>query len=244
MTGVQTKQSSRTHYLLIGNGRVARHFKHYLQILNLEFSSWNRSLSSEELQNSLRRSTHVLLAISDSALSSFYENHLKTWPGQVVHFSGALELPPMIGAHPLMTFGAALYDDAFYAKIPFVLSTPTSLKDLLPGFNNPYFRIRPEQKAYYHALCVLGGNLTTLLLQKMLQGFESLELPPSMAQLYVEQIVRNVFTNPSAALTGPLARKDFATVQKNLTSLQGDSYADVYRSFLPIVYPEFQEGPK
>jgi predicted short-subunit dehydrogenase-like oxidoreductase (DUF2520 family) len=160
----------------------------------------------------------------------------------VIHFSGALEVPGLHGAHPLMTFGHDLYSNDFYARIPFVVTGRTSLQDFLPDFPNPSFQILPEQKPYYHALCVLGGNFTTLLQQRMLQGFAELGLPTSAAQPYIDKITKNVFAAPAAALTGPLARKDFLTIRKNLKSLAGDPYARIYEAFVSLVFPEYQEG--
>ena len=243
MRRVQRNFHSRTHYLLIGSGRLAYHLQHYLKILNLDYSTWNRRESeSPHTLATWSQVTHVLLAISDSAIVPFYEKHLKFVDAEVVHFSGALEVPGLHGAHPLMTFGRDLYDKSFYAQIPFVVTGQTSLQDLLPDFPNPSFQILPEQKPYYHALCVLGGNFTTLLQQRMLQGFTELGLPASAAQPYIEQIVKNVFAAPAAALTGPLARKDFATIRKNLKSLGGDPYVSIYEAFVSLVFPEYQEG--
>jgi 2-dehydropantoate 2-reductase len=229
-------------YLLIGSGRVARHLSYYMKTLGLPFEQWSRqskfqseltAFSASELQNKLKKSSHLLLAISDSALKDFYQEHLKYYSGKVIHFSGALEIPGIHGAHPLMSFGPELFDLETYKKIPFVL-TEGSISDFLPGFPNPAYFIKLEQKPYYHALCVLGGNLPTILWGKLLTGLTELGLPQSIGKQYIQQCVENFVTNSSQALTGPLARKDELTIQKNLESLQGDLFQAVYRSFIPV----------
>ncbi len=240
-----SKDNKPYRYLVIGNGRWALHLKKYLELLNISFAQWNRSLDLAQLTPELDKCTHVLLCISDSALESFSLQHLKNFKGHTIHFSGALEIPGLIGIHPLMTFGTELYPLDVYQNIPMVTTSVLSLDKILPGFSNSLYRIKPEEKAYYHALCVLGGNLTTLLIQKMIMGMKELRLPQEIGQLYLQQMLKNVFANPEKSLTGPLARKDLITVAKNLESLHGDPFADVYQSFLPIAFPEKQQrqGP-
>lgn len=221
-------------FLVVGNGRLAAHLKHYFTLLDLPFGEWNRHLDVSLLGPELERSSHVLLAISDSAISAFYQIHLPNFSGRIVHFSGAMDVPPVLGAHPLMSFRRELYPDDFYKKIPFVLSHSLPLNEVLPGLPNPAFHIHPEDKAKYHALCVLGGNLTTMLLQKMLSGFKAMGLPKEIAEPYIQRVLQNVFDNPETALTGPLARKDLNTIAKNLQSLSGDPFAEVYKAFLTI----------
>ncbi len=245
MNPTQTSDLPKPYrYLVIGNGRWATHLKKYLEILNLPFAQWNRSQPLAQLQSGLLECTHVLLAISDSALESFQREHLRNFPGLVVYFSGALELNGAVGVHPLMSFGPELYHEETYRRVPFVTTSALSLQEILPEFPNSLHRLRADQKPYYHALCVLGGNLTTLLIKKMNQGFSDLNLPPELGQLFIQQVVQNVFSNPGLALTGPLARKDFVTVDKNLKSLQGDPFAAVYQSFLPIAFPEYSTEVK
>lgn len=232
------KNNKPYHFLVIGNGRWALHLKRYLQILQLPYDEWTRSSSFEELTAQLEKSTHALLCISDSAIAEFTQQNLKNFSGLVVHFSGALEFKEILGLHPLMTFGPELYTENIYRSIPFVTTSIRTLDEILPGFSNPLFQLHADQKAYYHALCVIGGNLTGLLVQKMLAGFVELGLPKEVGSLYLQQVLKNVLSNPAKALTGPLARKDIITIKKNLQSLSGDPFVDVYKSFIPIAFPE------
>jgi hypothetical protein len=223
-------------YLLIGSGRLARHLSHYMKALGLSFEQWNRKAdnnSTSDLQVKIDKSTHILLAISDSAIADFYHSNLSHFSGTVVHFSGALEIPGIQSAHPLMSFGPEHFGLENYKKVPFVLTTG-SLSDVLPGFPNPSYEISVEQKPYYHALCVLGGNLPTILWSKLLSGIGELGLPEEIGKQYIQQCVENFVQSSSRALTGPLARKDFVTIEKNLESLRGDDFQEIYKSFLPV----------
>ncbi len=81
--------------------------------------------------------------------------------------------------------------------------------DVFPALPNPRITIEPSIKPYYHALCVLSGNFTTLVWQKTFREFEvRLGIPPDFALLYLRSIVRNLNQFPGDALTGPIIRKE------------------------------------
>ncbi|WP_340597793.1 DUF2520 domain-containing protein [Bdellovibrio sp. GT3] len=186
--------------------------------------------------------THVLLAISDSALQGFYRQHLLGHDDKVVvHFSGAHTFEGMIAAHPLMTFGQELYTLEFYRKIHFTLTGASSLDEAMPGLTNTYSWLPSAQKALYHTYCVMGGNFVTLLIARMLSGFATMKIPPEAAHLYVQKVVENTFANPDAALTGPLVRKDVETVKANLKALENDPALKIYEAFLETYWPEYPQ---
>lgn len=151
-----------------------------------------------------------------------------------LHFSGALVTPLAFGAHPLMTFGPDLYSLEKYKSIPFVVEEGTAeFSQLLPGLPNRHVLLKPEQKALYHALCVMGGNFTCLLWQKVFDRFaQDFGFAPDVAFPYMQQQMENLMLDYKSALTGPLARGDQATIEKNLAALAGDPFEDVYRAFV------------
>lgn len=226
-------------YLIIGSGRVARHLGHYLHLENLNFESWDRSQDPHALARKVAKASHVLLAISDGALESFYRQHLAGHDVTVVHFSGALHFDDMISAHPLMTFGPELYDLGFYKKIHFTLTGAMTLQAALPGLKNPFSVLPPEKKPLYHAQCVVGGNFVSLLIKEMLAGLSDINIPKEAAANYLEKVFANTVKNPQGALTGPLVRKDTTTVQKNLQALEGHNLKPIYEAFLKTYWPEY-----
>jgi predicted short-subunit dehydrogenase-like oxidoreductase (DUF2520 family) len=159
--------------------------------------------------------------------------------GPIIHFSGASSFSGLIDAHPLVSFGPQLFSLEFYKKINFVLSDGL-LCDFIPELPNHSFQIQKSDKPFYHALCVLSGNFTTMLWQKMFAGLNDLNLPIDIAYPYLGSIVENLKNNPEAALTGPLARKDFGTIRKNLESLQNDPYQKIYRAFQQVALNEVE----
>lgn len=222
------------HYLIIGNGRVARHMLHYLNALKLPVSQWMRKDGIESLQAKLRQATHVLLLINDDAIDAFYQTHVKPRKIICLHFSGALYHPDAIGTHPLMTFSDALYPQSVYQTIPFIIdNNGHPFERILPGLNNPHAFIEPQQKAKYHALCVMAGNFSCLLWQKLFSSLENeFNIPAAFAKTYLAQQSQNLLNHPEKALTGPLSRGDTKTIQRNLQSLERDPFKLIYESFV------------
>ena len=249
-----TNVTQSISYLLIGSGRVAAHLSHYFQLLNISrnfnFQSWDRAQDPHALARKVSGATHVLLAIKDEAILPFYRQHLEGQDVTVVHFSGAHHYEGLIAAHPLMTFSSDLYTQEFYEKIHFAVTGANSLAEALPGLPNSFTLISAEQKPMYHALCVMGGNFVNLLTQKMLTGFAEMNIPAEAARPYVEKTIENVFAHGSKALTGPLVRKDAATIEANLKALQDDNFKPIYEAFLKTYWVDYNApagkplGPK
>ena len=249
----------RNTFLIIGRGRLAQHFRHYLNLLKLDrplnqtsdqnkaidWKTWDRGQPIADLHSQLARLTSgdaVLLMISDSQLQKFVDEHLSALSIRgirIIHFSGALEIQGALAAHPLMTFGPELYDLETYKRIPFILTGSESLTDLLPGLPNAAFKISAESKAKYHALCVVAGNFITLLTHSAQNEFAQLGLPANIAELLATTSLQNTFKWGKDALTGPLQRKDLATVKANLQALGSSPLQDLYKAFLQKHWPEY-----
>ena len=217
---------------LIGNGRVARHLHHYLDLLQLPVRRWARSSGCDPVEAMAPCGT-VMVLISDAAIEPF----LAAWPAlaahRLVHCSGGLVTAAAECAHPLMTFGPDLYDLTVYQHIAFVLDAGrTPFADLLPGLPNPSFTIDAADRPPYHAHCVMAGNFTTLLWRKLFDLLEQrLGIPDEAAHPFLIRTVQNLMTDPGRALTGPLARGDGATIAANLAALEGDPFAEIYSAF-------------
>jgi predicted short-subunit dehydrogenase-like oxidoreductase (DUF2520 family) len=226
-----------TKILIIGAGKLAKHLNHYLHLLELSPLSWDRAQDPHILKTKITEASHVLLAISDSAIEDFYRMNLAGLDKTIVHFSGALNIPDLIAAHPLMSFGPELYDREIYFRIHFTLTGAENLKEALPGLPNDFSILAPEKKALYHTLCVLGGNFPVILWQKMFAEFDSLGISKEAARVYLETILGNTMKNPQTALTGPLARKDKQTLLKNIEALEDDEFQRIYFAFVHAVAP-------
>jgi len=174
-------------------------------------------------------------ATSKNSSSSF--SNSQSLPGlkapRLIHFSGALVTPLATGMHPLMTFTKGFYELADYQKMAFVCEEgDVTFQNVFPQLKNPNYTIKKEQKAFYHALCVMSGNFSVILWQKLFEEFQTkLGIPAEAAFPYLERISRNLQNDSRGALTGPLQRKDLQTINKNLDALDGDSFRAIYQAF-------------
>lgn len=225
-------------YYLIGSGRAATHIGQYFRLLGIPFKTWSRKNHSlDELHATLPSVDKILLLISDGQIEPFAKEHLKGFSGPIIHMSGALEIPGLISAHPLMSFGPSLYELSTYKKMGFAVTPGHPLRDLIPELENESFEITPQDKALYHAWAVYSGNFATLLWQEALPGFQKLGVPTQAVAAYLEQVLENALAAPQSALTGPLARKDKTTVRKHLEVLPTPSKL-IYQSLAENYAPE------
>ena len=108
-------------YLIIGNGRVAKNFCYYLGLLNIPYQRWYRSKHSlASLEDKVKLCSCILLLITDKFIKPFISNKKFFRSKILVHFSGALVLPKVLGFHPLFSFTHKLCDLQTYKNIVFV----------------------------------------------------------------------------------------------------------------------------
>jgi len=226
--------AKKSEYLIVGNGKLAKHIACYFSQKKIPFKQWSRSgkVGPEKL---LRSSEKILLAISDTSIEPFI-NKWKPEAGKgkiFIHFSGALSLPQAESAHPLMTFSNNLYSAEFYEQIPFVTEKgKLKFTILFPELKNPHFEIEPGKKPLYHALCSIGGNLPVILWQYFQKEMEkNFGLPKNALLPYLNKILEN-FSLEENSLTGPLARGDFSTIEKHRLALNNSKILNVYNSFV------------
>lgn len=232
------------HYLFVGDGKLSRHLQHYFSLLNIpltKWSKWSRKIGTQnELLDLANVSEKILLTVSDSAIAEMAQLFAdKT----LIHFSGSLNLPGVYGYHPLMTFSHQLYDLEFYQKVPFIgAHGEQAFTKLFPELPNPHFQIAASDKTFYHALCVMSGNFTSLLWKKYFEDMQTkLSLPMEALTPYLQAVCKNIEIDYQKSLTGPLARGDHSTIEKHQRVLENDPYSAIYSGFLKT-YRQLQEA--
>jgi len=187
--------------------------------------------------------SHILLLITDSHIEPFIRAHPFLQAKHLLHCSGSLVSNLAGGYHPLFSFSEDSYVRSVYESIPFVCDAGIQGFDqIFPTLPNPWTTIERDLKPLYHALCVLSGNLTVLVWKKLFDEFGGrLQIPPEYATAYLQSVVRNLIQNPGAALTGPIARRDLATVRENLVALKADLFVRIYRAALDTIDPVFSK---
>ena len=235
--------SARTSYGFVGDGRVSRHWRHYFSSLGIRWKLWSRGLADGAgPAQALAACDVVLLAVSDDAVEPVLDRCRSEGLREqtFVHFSGGRSFPGAWGAHPLMSFGTGLYAPEFYPAIPVFVEESADCPDpvahfhaLFPQLPNPCFGLRPEDKAYYHALCSLAGGLTAVLWRDFFAAMAArFDVPRAALASYPRRIVENVLESADGALTGPVARGDAGTIRAHLEALEGSPLAALYQSFI------------
>lgn len=233
-----------SNYAIVGGGRLARHFSQYFRLLEIPHTCWTRDSGSsfnsfdltdaeQRLWKTIDKADRVLLLVSDNAITTLLKQYPFLHDKQLIHCSGVQSIPGVAGVHPLMTFANELYDLQTYKSLPFMVEAGQIFEELFPGLANPHFAINVEDKARYHAMCVMAGNFSQLLWKGVSDRFEQqLDLPAHSLHPYLAQLVSNFIQAPGTALSGPLVREDMQTIERNINALEGDSMQALYRAFV------------
>ncbi len=240
--------SGSSPYGFVGDGRFSRHWRHYFTSLGIPWKLWSRKLARGNgvpgitAAEVLADCPTILLAVSDDAIAPVMAGLRAAGldDRRYVHFCGGRTFAGAFGAHPLMSFGTALYEPKFYRDIPIFVDQDAAHPDptaefraLFPRLPNPCFPIRTEDKAYYHALCALAGGFTAVLWRDFFAAMaDRYGAPRDALASYPRRIVENVIASGDGALTGPVARGDTESIQSHLEALEGTALADVYQAFI------------
>ena len=228
--------------LLVGSGRLARHIGRYCTLEGVAFETWSRREPRRFSSSAAGR--RVILAISDDAIETFTAKHeqvpVQTW----IHCSGCVVSERAVGLHPLFTFAPDRFETLdVYRSIVFVSERGRpDLSSVVPELHNRCIAIDSHARPLYHALCVLGGNFTTLLWRTVVAESQRIGLEPESMMPYLDAVVRNLWSS-SDPFTGPLARGDQATVQRNREALAETPLAPVYDTFCEL-FAAVQAAPE
>lgn len=221
-------------YGIVGHGRLAKHLQYYFSKLEINYiplSSYNLFNHSDQLKSI----DIILLAIADHAIDDFLlKHHALLGQKTCIHFSGSITTELAFGFHPLMTFSKNLYSLEQYQSILFVKEDNTpSFKEVFPQLPNTCMCIKKADKPYYHALCVLANNFSTLLWQKFFTEMNTkFNLPINNLLPFLKQTMENIEKDYQNALSGPLVRNDHQTIADNINALENDTFQAVYKSFI------------
>ena len=230
--------------ILIGKGKLARHLHHYFHLVESPHKHFDdaRDLNEPDLYRKIREVNSIWILTSDQSIESV-SHELKsrmieedinpdayTW----IHSSAATSISGMHTFHPLMTFAEELYTLEQYKEVPFaIISEKTEEVRTKFPLPNPTFTIPDEQRAFYHASAVMMSNLPILLWSLTSRETQKkLSLDPSIFHPILKQTLGNFIHSGESALTGPIARKDHATIEKNLIAITNTPLFKIYEAFL------------
>lgn len=185
----------------------------------------------------------VLIGVPDDAIVEAAETIVDGLrPKAVVaHLSGSAPLSDLDAAvragahvlslHPLQTFPDV---EAGLARLPKSYIAVTAGSDemyemgerLVGEVGGTAFRLGDDRKALYHAAAVFCSNYlaVTQRVAELLFTLSGLEEPIPMFEPLARSTLENVFElGPAEALTGPAARADAGTIQRNIEALSAEA---------------------
>jgi predicted short-subunit dehydrogenase-like oxidoreductase (DUF2520 family) len=156
----------------------------------------------------------------------------------VFHCSGALPSAMLRSVLPLGVGVASIHPIRSFAEPAAALETfagcycgtegeAPALDLLIPAFTaigaHPV-PIDPEFKSLYHSAAVFASNYLVTVLDVAISAYEKAGIPQDVASRMLEPLVRgtmdNIFrSSTTAALTGPVARGDMATVRRQFEAV-------------------------
>ncbi|MCD2517744.1 DUF2520 domain-containing protein [Massilia sp. G4R7] len=177
-----------------------------------------------------------MLAVGDDAIGPACAALAASRPlaGSVVfHCSGAKASGELAAARAAGAFVASVHPvrsfadpqavaDAFAGTWCGVEGDPEALAVLEPVFaaiGAQLVRIDPAAKTVYHAAAVFASNYLVTVLDAALRAYAAAGVPASVARELARPLATEALANvfrigPEAALSGPVARGDFATVAR------------------------------
>ena len=195
------------HPLLLGSGKLASHLHHYFNLKKIE-------------------------PVAEAIVKKFPE-------AKLVHASGSIAIPRVHTLHPLNTFGPTLYDQSIYEKTSFTVieeewrDHPEALLGFFEYFSNSRLQIRSEDRALYHAQCVMIANFPQILWNGVFKEIKTkLGSDPDLFKPLLSQAVSNFLNLGGSALTGPLVRQDQVTLQKHMRALENTPFHALYQAFI------------
>lgn len=202
-----------------------------------------RGRTTNDAAAAARDADLIIIAVPDGVIVEVVHTLLAggtTWRGKTVfHTSGAEtseRLAPLAAAgarvasfHPAQSFPKPTMPPAHFRGVTFSLEgDPAALKTaraVVRDLGGRPIRLSPGNKTLYHAACVLASNLFLPLFELAVEtmvaaGLSVREAKTTLGPL-VEGTLRNVkILDAADALTGPLPRLDFGTVEAHLKALR------------------------
>lgn len=177
----------------------------------------------------------VLVCVPDSAVASVAAAITPSPTAVVAHVAGSLGLdvlashPRVASVHPLVALpDADLGVERLTAGAWFAVAGDPIAADVVAALGGRAIEVDDLDRPAYHAAAVIASNHLVALLGQVERVAESVGVPLEAYLSLVRATLDNVAARgPAGALTGPVARGDWATVGRHLAALD-PSERDAY----------------
>ena len=170
----------------------------------------------------------VLICVSDSAVAEVAARIEPDDRCVVAHVSGSLGLGVLDGhrrvgaVHPLVSLATpGTGADRLVAGAWFAIAGDPLVTDVVADLGGRHFEVADDRRALYHAAACIASNHLVALLGQVERVAAAAGAPFEAYLDLVRGTVENVAElGPAAALTGPAARGDQATIDRHLAALE------------------------
>jgi predicted short-subunit dehydrogenase-like oxidoreductase (DUF2520 family) len=218
---------------VIGTGRAGSALAARLAERGLSVRSGREPLADAEL---------VLLAVPDAAIADVAQRvPIGPW---VAHVSGATSLSALtphlrrFSVHPLQTLsrerGPEQLDGAWAAVTAETDDAAEAGRWLADTLGLRPFPLADADKPLYHAGAAMASNFLVTLYRAAARLLEATDAPPEALVPLMTRTIENGF-----ALTGPIARGDWTTVEAHLRALEerAPDLVPLYRALAEATRP-------
>jgi predicted short-subunit dehydrogenase-like oxidoreductase (DUF2520 family) len=218
---------------VVGTGRAGSAIAGRLAERGVEVTTGREASDDAEL---------VLLAVPDSVIAEVAQ-HLPIGPW-VAHVSGATSLSALqpherrVCVHPLQTLtlerGPEQLDGA-WAALTFETDDARRVAEWLAStLGLRGFPLADADKPLYHAGAAMASNFLVTLYRAAARLLEESNAPPEALVPLIQRTIENGF-----ALTGPIARGDWSTVEAHLRALEehAPDLVPLYRALAEATRP-------
>ena len=215
----------------------------------IEAADFTNSNYFQDLETLIKDSDTVFITVPDDAIGAVWEQikHMSIAGKMICHCSGSLSSEIFKDIEETGAFGFSVHpllavSDRYtsYQELPKALFTIEGnenhldeIQDLLESCDLKVTRISADVKTRYHGAAVLCSNLVVALVQAAQDelrkcGFSDSDLSDAIAPLLLGNVNKVLSVGTAGALTGPIERNDFGTVEKHLSTFDGID-KDVYK---------------
>lgn len=214
---------------IVGAGRAGRSFSAALAQVG-----WQVQLVHHDDPGAgpLSRPDLVLLCVPDAAVAEVAATLTADPEVVVAHCAGSLGLdvlaehPRVASVHPLVALADPVAGAERLRGAWFGVAGDDLVLRVVHDLGGRAVAVSDEDRATYHAAAVVASNHVVALMGQVERLATSVGVPlEAYLDLAVGALANVVATGPASALTGPVARGDWATVRRHLAALPDEERA-------------------
>jgi predicted short-subunit dehydrogenase-like oxidoreductase (DUF2520 family) len=217
---------------VLGTGRAGGSFAAALQAAGWSVDLRAAPRGDEAASGATDGVDLVLLCVPDAAVAEVAARLTPQQGTVVAHCSGSLGLdvlapaPRRASVHPLVSMADATRGAAALRGAWFAVAGDPIASEVVAALDGHAVEVPDDRRALYHAAAVIASNHLVALLGQVERLAAELDLPLEAFLALVRGTVDNVAAVGAAdALTGPVARGDWATLRRHLAALAPDERA-------------------